>query len=71
MPTYKNKWHKPRSNDYGPELYKTDVKPVKYKNALIFQRLPMCYDVVINGQCEAQRAGILGAKNFIDKWSNV
>ena len=68
MTTYKNPWHKPLNNMYGPAMYSTDAKPVKYRDYLIYERIPgTCWDVVKDGECVTQLAGPNGAKRAIDK----
>jgi len=73
---YKNPWHidKPyklsedgwrNSGNQGPEFYETDSPAMEYAGCLIYARQEFGYtifDVVLNGICVAQRAGINGAK---------
>ncbi|WP_033471254.1 hypothetical protein [Bordetella bronchiseptica] len=66
MATYTNPWHKPHSLVFGPASFETDVKPIKYRAHLIYQRLPQCFDIVVDDVCVHQRAGINGAKAAID-----
>lgn len=66
MATYTNPWHRPRQPMYGPAKFDTDAKPVEYRGHLIYQRLPQCFDVVRDGGCIAQRAGIRGARAAVD-----
>ena len=61
--TYANPWH---ANGNGPERYTTDVKPTSYRGCLIYQRVAGSFDVVENGVCLTQRAGLRGAKKAID-----
>jgi hypothetical protein len=65
--TYSNPWHKRYKEEYGPEYYETKVNPIEYKGHLIFQRIEgRVWDVVKNGKCVTQRAGLNGAKRAID-----
>lgn len=67
MATYKNPWHNPVTNNYGPEYYITNVKPKEYKGYLIYERISgQVWDVVKDGTCITQRAGLNGAKQAID-----
>lgn len=67
MVTYKNPWYKPKNPTYGPEYYTTDAKPLEYKGFSIYERfIDICFDVVKDGTCISQRAGLNGAKRFID-----
>ena len=66
MATYKNRWHKPHDPASGPEEYVTDARPTPYKGFLIYHRHDSVWDCVIDGECRAQRAGLSGAKRFID-----
>lgn len=66
MHTYKNPWHKPRQPMYGPAHYRCDAAPIEYRGFQIYRRLPECFDVVKNGVCIHQRAGLNGAKRAID-----
>ena len=53
---------------YGPENYSTDEKPVLYRDHLIYERIEGCvWDVVKDGSCITQLAGLNGAKRAIDK----
>jgi len=65
MTQYKNTWHNPASRD-SKEFFETDAKPIHYKGYDIFRRLPECYDIVKDGICIHQRAGLNGAKETID-----
>jgi hypothetical protein len=68
--TYKNPWHKKYPADgwrksLGPEFYESDSVPVEYAGLLIYQRQEFGYpifDVVQNGICVTQRAGLNGAR---------
>lgn len=64
--TYKNPWHRPHSSEYGPAAFTTTVKPMPHGGYLIYHRLPNVFDVVRNGVCVMQCAGINGAKGRID-----
>ena len=67
MNTYKNPWHKPQNPMSGPENYSTDSKPVLYRDYLIYERISgNVWDVVKNGACITQMAGLNGAKRAID-----
>lgn len=67
MSTYSNPWHRPGQPQQGPREYSTDAKPIEYQGHQIFERLPgKCWDVVKDGTCVTQRAGLAGAKRFID-----
>ena len=64
---YINPWHNLRKSEYGPAFYQTDNKPIQYKGYLIINRIPNCvWDIVKDGKCITQRAGINGAKHIID-----
>ena len=73
MTTYINPWHKPGKPEYGPTKYETNVKPTEYKGFLIYNRIQAynlgggVWAVVQNGHCVTQRAGINGAKSYIDE----
>jgi hypothetical protein len=70
---YRNPWHQgaDKVNAYGPPLYTTDVKSKEYKGHLIYERIKgMCWDVVKDGVCVTQRAGLSGAKKAIDNLVN-
>jgi hypothetical protein len=66
MTRYRNSFHKPSDATYGPEFYETNAKPVEHCGLLIYQRLPKCFDIVDDGVCIGQYAGINGAKNAIE-----
>lgn len=66
MATYRNPWHKPRQPMYGPARFECADAPTEYRGHLIYQRLPNCFDVVKDGACLHQRAGINGARAAID-----
>lgn len=70
--TYRNSFYKAGGVDgigrpctYGPEFYETDSVPVEHAGFLIYQRQELGYpvfDVVKDGVCLTQRAGLEGAK---------
>lgn len=67
MATYTNPWYKPGKPEYGPPTYETRAVPMEYHGYLIYERIPgTCWDVVKDGACVTQRAGLSGAKWFID-----
>lgn len=64
---YRNPWHK-TNGDCGPALYKTEAEPMKYRGFLIYERIKgVVWDVVKDGECVTQRAGLNGAKEAIDQ----
>jgi hypothetical protein len=68
MTIYKNPWYKPQNPMYGPENYSTDEKPVLYCNYLVYERIKgHVWDVVKDGTCVTQLAGLNGAKKAIDE----
>jgi hypothetical protein len=68
MTSYINPWYKPGQDMYGPKEFTTDVKPTEYKGYLIYERIQgQVWDVVKDGRCVSQRAGINGAKQKIDE----
>lgn len=68
MTTYRNPWHHPAHPQQGPREYTTDARPVAYRGYLIYPRIPgVVWDVVKGGECVTQRAGLSGAKAFIDE----
>lgn len=74
---YRNPWHNPRDPKYGPAVYRTDAKPVAYRGYLIHHRIKSSspggdvYDIVKDGVCVNQYAGINGAKGYIDTLGKV
>lgn len=68
MPTYKNPWHKPAQPTlYGPAEYTTNATPTEHKGFLIYERVACgIWDIVKDGECKAQRAGMNGAIRWID-----
>lgn len=64
---FRNPWHRRGRPEQGPEIYETEVTPIKYRGHLIFERVPNSFDVVADGVALSQRAGISGAKRFIDE----
>jgi len=67
MTKYQNPWHDPLKPYHGPECYHTAVEPEEYKGFLIYHRTPLVWDVVLDGVCVTQRAGINGARKYIDQ----
>ncbi len=66
MPSYKNFFYSPKYTD--PAVYHTDAKPVPYRGFLIYQRIKgVCWDIVKDGICVGQYAGLSGAKGVIDE----
>jgi hypothetical protein len=65
--SYKNPWHNPRTGQYGPPVYETNVKPVHYKGYQIYQRIEgAVWDVVKDGVCVTQMAGPRSARRYVD-----
>lgn len=65
--SYRNPWHRPDAPMYGPARYETTARPVEYRGHLIFERIRgTCWDVVKDGACITQRAGINGARSAVD-----
>lgn len=62
--TYRNPWHRADERMYGEPTYRTSVKPTMYRGYAIYHRI--AFDVVKNGCCVGQYAGLSGAKRFID-----
>lgn len=70
--SYANPWHDPSASKYGPAEYETDVTPMEYRGYLIYERIPgQCWDVVLDGVCMTQRAGLRGAKQYVDNIETV
>jgi hypothetical protein len=77
--TYKNSWYKKYPADdfrksIGPEFYESDSVPVEYAGLFIYQRQEFGYpifDVVQNGICVSQRAGLNGAKQAAEAIVNA
>ncbi len=69
MAKYKNPWHNPKDNRYGPAFYQTDATPTKHAGCEIYHRTPSTWDVVKNGVCVTQRAGFNGAKQAAEEVS--
>lgn len=68
MSAYRNPWHNPARPNQGPRVYHTDARPIEYLGYLIYQRIPgVVWDVVKDGECVTQRAGLSGAKAFVDE----
>jgi hypothetical protein len=67
--SYRNPWHNPHDSRYGPPRFTTDARPIAYRGYLIYHRFESCWDVVKDGVCVTQRAGLNGkggAKDWID-----
>ena len=64
--SYINPWHKQESGSDSAPMFTTDAKPVEYRGFLIYRRLPASFEVVKDGICLTQRAGLTGAKWAID-----
>lgn len=65
---YKNPWHRPNDPKYGPAMYSTDRKPIEHAGHLIYERVLFhVWDVVKDGVCVAQHAGLRGAKQAAEK----
>lgn len=65
MARYRNSFHKTHDAAYGPEFYATDASPVEHGGLFIYRRLDKCFDIVDDGVCIGQYAGLDGAKNAI------
>lgn len=66
MAEYSNPWHKPDHAGYGPARYVSNGGVTHYRGYEIHHRLPDVWDVVKDGECKSQRAGINGAKRWVD-----
>jgi hypothetical protein len=66
--TYTNQWHKPNQPEYGPAVYETDAPAEEYREFEIYNRQAAVWDVVKDGVCVSQCAGINGAKRQIDNY---
>jgi len=68
---YKNPWHSKRDR-FSKSHFETDARPIKYGDCIIYHRIRSTskggdvWDVVLNGLCVTQRAGLNGAKQAID-----
>lgn len=63
MTTYINPWHRAGAAHYGPAMYETTAKPVSHAGCEIYERVKgHVWDVVRDGVCLAQMAGLNGAK---------
>lgn len=67
MNTYRNPWHRPGRQWSGPSEYTTGTHPEHYRGYDIYHREREVWDVVINGECVAQRAGLNGARQAVDE----
>lgn len=70
--TYRNPWHQPTQSQYGPARYSTDATPTEYRGFLLYERIPgpvgrCVIDVVRDGECVTQRAGMNGARRAVDE----
>lgn len=63
MAKYRNPWS---ADGYGPTFYETDKRPTIYRGYEIYQRVPGAFDLVFNGTCIRQMAGLNGAKMAAD-----
>lgn len=66
MTSYKNPCFRPGKSQYGPEFYETTARAEIYGEHLIYRRTEEVWDVVKDGVCVTQMAGINGAKKWID-----
>lgn len=63
---YKNPFFNPKSQGSQPEY--TGDNPVEYQGYLIFERIRgTVWDVVLDGEIVSMRAGLNGAKKFVDE----
>lgn len=66
MAKYRNSFYNELNRD-SKMFIETNAKPVLYKGYLIYESAPKTqFDVVLNDICIALRAGINGAKSYID-----
>jgi hypothetical protein len=65
--SYRNPWHKEGRPEFGPAFYQTDVKADEYRGYLIYHRTMSVWDIVKDGSCVTQRAGVNGARQAIDE----
>lgn len=63
---YRNPWHTPGVQHYGPEFYETTVRPVAYRGFQIFNRFKGSHELVKDGVCLTQRAGGGALKSLAD-----
>ena len=69
---YRNPWHVPGKQEYGPAVYHTTARPTSYNGFQIYHRIKSysaggdCFDIVKDGVCVGQYAGLSGAKRAID-----
>ncbi|MCD7983390.1 MAG: hypothetical protein LUG19_03935 [Desulfovibrio sp.] len=72
---YKNPWYETlgrKGLSFDPPVYRTNATPTEYKGYLIFERISKtCFDVVKDGVCVSQCAGLNGAKRRIDQFFAV
>ncbi|CAD1792709.1 hypothetical protein AE929_09600 [Xanthomonas arboricola] len=65
--TYLNPWHgKVALSSECTPTFTTDSKPKQHRGFLIYQRVPGSFEVVKDGVCLTQRAGLHGALWAID-----
>ena len=72
MATYRNPWHNAKNNTYGPAVYETSAEPVQYGGYQLYMRVQgrpgACgVDVVREGVCVTQMAGMNGARRSVDR----
>lgn len=65
MSIYQNPWHK-GGKGYGPAFYEAERKVTSYCGFDIYYRAG-CFDVVREGVCQIQMAGISGAKRWCEE----
>lgn len=64
--TYQNPWHN-QDDRYSRPLFECEKRPTEYKGYKIYHRIKDCFDIVKDGVCISQMAGLNGAKKAIDK----
>ena len=63
--SYRNPWFTP--SGIAPQVYTTTAKAIEYRGYVIYERIKGCvWDVVRDGVCRTQRAGLSGAKGYVD-----
>lgn len=65
MESYRNPWHK-GGQGYGPAAYIADRKVTSHCGFDIYYRAG-CFDVVQDGVCQTQMAGINSAKRWCEE----
>jgi len=68
MTKYVNPWHNPKEPHYGPAEYETEVSPKHHRGFDIYHRTMSVFDVVKDGTCVGQYAGLGGAHRDIDAY---